>query len=63
MIERVLDRIEAKIDAQDERLMEVLSRLAVLESKNEGTTTNTKAIGWVLSFIVSVVALAISLKH
>lgn len=63
MIERVLDRIEAKLDVQDERLAEVLSRLAVLESKNEGSANGAKAVGWVLSFVVSVIALVVSLKH
>lgn len=66
-LERVLTRIEAKLDAQDERFTEfsvdVLARLAVLESKNENSRDGAKVVGWILSFLLSVGAIVISLTH
>lgn len=80
-LERVLDRLDAKLDAQDERLAEfrgemhefhtevlerlgaMESRIAVLETKQSGSSDGVKALGWILTFCVSLAALGISLWH
>jgi len=73
-LERVLDRLDAKLDLQDEKfdefreqmyadVAEIKERLAVLETQQDGNKDGVRTFGWVLTFCVSLAALGVSLFH
>ena len=70
-LEDTLTRVLNKLDAQDlrssefreemlEKLGEIESRLAVLETKEAGGRDGLKTLGWIVTTILSVLALIIS---